>query len=60
MCLPMINNKLLEICKGKPNNLEQQYWTCFVFVFFKAHKSKAKGVARVGRGGVLGCLWPPL
>ena len=25
MCLPMINNKLLEICKGEPNNLEQQY-----------------------------------
>ena len=21
----MINNKLLEICKGEPNNLEQQY-----------------------------------
>ena len=34
MCLPMINNKLLEICKGEPNNLEQQYWTCFVLFFF--------------------------
>ena len=36
----MINNKLLEICKGEPNNIEQQYWTCFFF-FFKAYKSKA-------------------
>ena len=25
ICLPMINNKLLEICKGEPNNLERQY-----------------------------------
>ena len=36
----MINNKLLEIFKGEPNNLEQQYWTCFQF-FLKAYKSKA-------------------
>ena len=36
----MIKNKLLEIFKGEPNKLEQQYWTCFQF-FFKAYKSKA-------------------
>ena len=35
----MINNKLLEICKGEPNNLEQQY--ILNLFFFKAYKSKA-------------------
>ena len=37
MCLPLINNELLEMCKGEPNNLEQQYWICF---FFKRTRAK--------------------
>ena len=28
----MTNNKLLEICKGEPNNLEQQYILNFFFL----------------------------
>ena len=41
----MINNKLLEIWKGKPNNLEQQYWNCFlVFFFFSKKRTRAKAI----------------